>query len=163
MSPEEEAPPKPELKSEVLDKVTAELGEKVLDSGIYRERRLFIRIKREDLVEVCKKLHDDLGFDHLSLITGIEWEDKFECVYHLWSYSNNNILEIRVGLPKEDNPRIDSLTSIWKSADWHERETYDLIGIVFEGHPDLTRILNPDDFEGHPLRKSFELKENPMY
>jgi NADH-quinone oxidoreductase subunit C len=159
----EEVRPKPELKSEVLDAVKGELGDRVIESGVERERRLFIRIKKEDLVEVCRRLHDDMGFDHLSLITGIEWEDKFECVYHLWSYSNNNILAVRVDLPKEENPSIDSVTSIWRSADWHERETFDLMGIVFEGHPNLTRILNPDDFEGHPLRKDFKLTENPMY
>jgi NADH-quinone oxidoreductase subunit C len=150
-----------ELKSEVLDSIKDKLSKFILDSKVQRERRLLMSIKGGDLIPVCETLYD-MGFDHLSSISGVEYEDRFEVVYHLWSYSNNNLLTLKAELPK-DSPRIASLTSIWRSANWHERETYDLMGIVFEGHPDLRRILNVDDFEGHPLRKDFELVESPWY
>ncbi len=152
---------KPEIRSEILDGINAKLKGVITDSKVQRERRLVITIDSKDITEVCQTLFD-MGFDHLSNVSGVEYEDRFESVYHVWSYSNNNLITVKAVLPKE-RPKIDSVTSIWKSADWHEREAYDLMGIKYKGHPNLTRILNPDDFEGHPLRKSFELSENPWY
>jgi NADH-quinone oxidoreductase subunit C len=163
MSPEEveKEEKKPELKSEILDAIKKRFSNIILDAEIKKERRLVVIIDREHLLEVCKYLYD-LGFDHLSNISGVEYEDRFESVYHLWSYSNYNLLALKAIIPK-DSPKIASVTSIWKSADWHERESYDLMGIVYEGHPNLTRILNSDDFKGHPLRKDFKLVENPWF
>ncbi len=156
---EEPKKEKPVLKSEVLDEIKKNLGDKVMKAWVQRERRLYIAVKGENILEVAKAVKE-MGFDHLSSISGVEYEDRMECVYHIWSYSKGKLLTVRTLVPK-DNPKIDSLTSIWKSADWHERETYDLMGMVFEGHPDLRRILTSDDFKGHPLRKDFELTEKP--
>ncbi|MEE9564255.1 MAG: NADH-quinone oxidoreductase subunit C [Candidatus Hydrothermarchaeaceae archaeon] len=156
---EEPKKEKPVLKSEVLDEIKKALGDKVMKAWVQRERRLYIAVKGENILEVAKAVKE-MGFDHLSSISGVEYEDRMECVYHIWSYSKGKLLTVRTLVPKDD-PKIDSLTSIWKSADWHERETYDLIGMVFEGHPDLRRILTSDDFKGHPLRKDFELTEKP--
>lgn len=156
---EEPKKEKPVLKSEVLDEIKKALGDKVMKAWVQRERRLYIAVKGENILEVAKAVKE-MGFDHLSSISGVEYEDRMECVYHIWSYSKGKLLTVRTLVPK-DNPKIDSLTSIWKSADWHERETYDLMGMVFEGHPDLRRILTSDDFKGHPLRKDFELTEKP--
>jgi|Deesub1362A_J573_1020465.scaffolds.fasta_scaffold00057_45 NADH-quinone oxidoreductase subunit C len=163
MSPDEtkEAEEKPELRSEILEKVREKLSDYILDSKVQRERRLLISVDGKNILEVCSALNE-IGFDHLSCIATVEYDDRFEVVYHLWSYSNNNLLTVKARLQKE-SPRIDSVTSIWKSADWHEREAYDMMGIVFEGHPDLRRILTPDDFEGHPLRKDFQLTERPWF
>jgi len=102
------------------------------------------------------------GFDHLSLITGMDYADKMGIVYHLWSYSKRRVLQINLDLSKE-NPTVPSMTSIWTSADWHERETFDLMGINFEGHPNLKRIYLPDDWEGHPLRKDVKLKAHGWF
>lgn len=156
---EEPKKEKPVLKSEVLDEIKKALGDKVMKAWVQRERRLYIAVKGENILEVAKTVKE-MGFDHLSSISGVEYEDRMECVYHIWSYSKGKLLTVRT-LVSKDDPKIDSLTSIWKSADWHERETYDLIGMVFEGHPDLRRILTSDDFKGHPLRKDFELTEKP--
>lgn len=156
---EEPKKEKPVLKSEVLDEIKKALGDKVMKAWVQRERRLYIAVKGENILEVAKAVKE-MGFDHLSSISGVEYEDRMECVYHIWSYSRGKLLTVRTLVPKDD-PKIDSLTSVWKSADWHERETYDLMGMVFEGHPDLRRILTSDDFKGYPLRKDFELTEKP--
>ena len=155
----EEEKPKPVIKSKVLDEIKAALGDTVLKAWVQRKRRIYIAIKGENILDVAKVVQG-MGFDHLSSISGVEYEDRMESVYHIWSYEKRVLLTIRT-LVSKDDPKIDSLTSIWKSADWLERETYDLMGIKFEGHPDLRRILLPDDFKGHPLRKDFELTEKP--
>lgn len=156
---EESEEKKPELKSEVLDEIKEHLKDKIRDARVQRERRLYITISGGDLIEVLNTING-MGFRHLSSISGVEYGDRMECVYHIWSYSKSELLTVKAVISKDD-PKIDSATSIWESADWHERETYDLMGIVFEGHPDLKRILLADDFEGHPLRKDFKLVEKP--
>jgi NADH-quinone oxidoreductase subunit C len=127
-----------------------------------------IIIDREHLVAVAETLRDDpdLDFDTLSLITGVHYLDvkekdgtlkeagKFVVVYHAHSITKKHKLAFKVETPLSD-PHIPSLDSVWRAANWHERETYDLIGITFDGHPNLTRILLPDDWEGHPLRKDY--------
>jgi NADH-quinone oxidoreductase subunit C len=113
------------------------------------------------LVEVCTFLRDDpeLRFALLSWIGGVDWlprEPRFEVVYHLLSIEQacRFVLKVRV---HEAEPHLPSVTGVWPTANWHERETYDFYGIVFDGHPDLTRILLPDDWEGWPLRKDSPL------
>jgi NADH-quinone oxidoreductase subunit C len=157
---EEEKPKKkPVPKSKLLDEIKKALGDKVIKAWVQRERRIYIAIKGGDITDVTKGIHE-MGFDHLSSVSGVEYEDRMECVYHVWSYEKRDLLTIRA-LVSKDDPRIDSVTPIYESANWLERETYDLLGIKFEGHPDLRRVLLPDDFKGHPLRKDFELTEKP--
>jgi NADH-quinone oxidoreductase subunit C len=116
----------------------------------------------ETIVEICRFLKEDpeMAFDLLVDITGIHYlerEYSFEVVYHLVSLARRRRLRLRVRLGEEGE--IDSVTPIWHGADWHEREAFDLVGIRFKGHPDLRRILMPEDFEGHPLRKDFALEQ----
>jgi NADH-quinone oxidoreductase subunit C len=118
-------------------------------------------VPREDLVAVLERLRDDpeLGFDFLSGITATDWpgrSPRFWVVYELYSLANRHRLRLKVGVA-EDDLRVASVSSVFPTADWHERETYDFYGIAFEGHPDLRRILLPEDWEGHPLRKTEEL------
>ena len=124
-----------------------------------------IYVKPEYLVEICQALQEDSDLDirYLSDITAVDWlghdeesEGRFEVAYNLFSISNAYRLLLKVRLPSE-NPQIKTLCDFWSGANWMEREVYDLFGVTFEGHPDLTRILTPDDFEGHPLRKDFPL------
>jgi NADH-quinone oxidoreductase subunit C len=89
-------------------------------------------------------------------ISAVEYPENYEVVYHLVSYENNNLIEILVPVPK-DNPTIESVVRVWKGANGHEREAYDMMGIIFKTHPDLRRILLPDDVDYHPLRKDFPL------
>lgn len=114
-----------------------------------------------NLVEAMTHLRDAHGFDILVDVTGIDWdkqEPRFSAVYHLLSTRSRTY--VRVVTPCEevdDEPRVPSLVSVWPAANWHERETYDMLGIRFEGHPDLRRILMWDDYPHFPLRKEFPL------
>ncbi len=113
-----------------------------------------IELPPERLLDAVRVLRDQLGFDMLTCVSGVDMGDHVESVYHLRSLSRNWLLQVRVKLPA-DASEVDSLVSIYSSANWLERETYDLVGIVYRGHPDLRRILLDDDFNGYPLRKSF--------
>lgn len=137
----------------------------------------WIGIDAENLRDVCRFLCDtpDLQFDYLHCISGIDylepdpkkakkidWEPHFELLYHLSSMRHKHRLVLRVVLPRWKNDvegqllEVASVSDIWRTADWHEREVYDLCGVSFTGHPDLRRILCPEDWEGHPLRKDYE-------
>lgn len=124
-----------------------------------------ILVAAKDLLSLMSFLHnnDQLYFDSLSAITGIDNgpdSGKMEVIYNLYSIPNNRHLMVKVLLDRK-KPVVTTLSSIWKAADWHERETYDLLGIHFDGHNDLRRILLPADWEGHPLRKDY--KEQTYY
>jgi NADH-quinone oxidoreductase subunit C len=123
-------------------------GEK-LRSGVIRAR-----IDRVDIFSVCRVLRDSWGFEHLTMISAVDYEDRFEIVYHITSYQSKLLLELITTTPKDD-PVVDSVSSIWGGANWQERESYDLMGIVFRSHPKLERILLPKDVLYHPLRKDF--------
>jgi NADH-quinone oxidoreductase subunit C len=122
----------------------------------------FIRIAPEDLVEIMTFCRDDprLRYDLLSCLTAIDYpkEQKIQLVYNLDSIPQNHWLTVKVDLPRE-NPRCPTLERVWPTADWHERETYDLMGVIFEGHHNLARILCAEDWEGHPLRKDYVMPE----
>ena len=113
-------------------------------------------VRAGDIVRLCELLKGraDLGFDYPMSITAVDWPENFEVVYHLYSIPHRHYVTLKVKLDKE-NPRIESVISVWKGADWQEREVYDMFGIEFEGHPDLRRILTDEDIEGFPLRKDF--------
>lgn len=114
------------------------------------------------LREVARRLHDlaETPFDCLTLISTVDYKKHLECVYHLYSFAANRYLELHVRLPR-DKAVTDTVCDIWPSADWHEREAWDMMGIRFHGHPDLRRILLKDDWVGHPLRKDYiDLIEN---
>lgn len=122
-----------------------------------------ILIPSEDLIRVAENLsrHSEMYFDSLSCITGIDngiEANSMECVYTLYSIPFNCQLMLKVILPRE-NPAIDSISHVWKSANWLEREIFDMYGIHFNNHPDLRRILMPADWEGHPLRKDYKQQE----
>jgi NADH-quinone oxidoreductase subunit C len=121
------------------------------------EATLFIRL--ESLLRVCEFLRDAPGlrFNYLSDVTALDHypnEPRFEAVYHLYSIETTQRLRLKVRLPS-DNPRVASVVPVWPGANAFEREVYDLFGVYFEGHPDLRRILMPEDWEGHPLCKDY--------
>jgi len=121
-----------------------------------------IRVSRAYLLEVSRFLKEDpaCGFDFLSDLCGVDYmgrEPRFEVVYHLYSMKHKHRLRIKAS-PSDNDLVIPSVCAVWKTANWHERECYDLLGISFRNHPDLTRILTPDGFQGHPLRKDFPLR-----
>jgi len=119
-----------------------------------------IRVPAANLVEVCRALKDrpELAFVLLADITAVDWwprEPRYEVVYHLTSMTER--LRIKVMLPG-DAARLPTVQSVWPGAGWMERETWDMFGIVFDGHPDLRRLLMPEDWEGHPARKDYPVQ-----
>ena len=117
-----------------------------------------VTVARERLLDVCRFLKEEHGFDFPLLVSGVDRGDRLESVVHLGQAGSARILILKSTLPYDD-PRVPSVTSIWAGAEWHERESYDMMGIVYEGHPDLRRILLPEDWDEypHPLRKEFKL------
>jgi len=120
---------------------------------------LTAEVAPERIVEICRFLRDDasLAFDFLADVTAVDYlgsTPRFEVVYHLKSLTHGHRLRIKARV-SEDDARIDSVVGVWRGADWLERETYDLYGIRFQGHPDLRRIYLYEEFEGHPLRKDY--------
>lgn len=122
--------------------------------------QLAIDVDPAQILELCRFLKTEQKFVRLSALTGVDWypvEPRFEVVYFLHSMeTRNQRLRLKCRLPG-DQPEIDSVTSVWVGANWYERETFDLFGIRFRNHPNLTRIMMPDDWEGHPLRKDFPI------
>lgn len=138
--------------------VKTSFPEAIIDSKIFRNE-LTLAVKREYITEIAKFLKEnkELNFNFLSDLCGVdrvETHGVFEVVYHLYSISQNHRVRLKVSIPSS-NPTILTVTGVWSTANWHERETYDMFGITFDGHPDLRKILTPDDFQGHPLRKDY--------
>ena len=151
------------VEDEVLARLKETFGEATFkDLGIVRDRLVRVVFDREHLVPVARFLRDTLGFEHLTCITAVDWRDRFESVVHLTSWRNNVMVQINAHIPHDD-PHIDSLTPLWNSANVHEREAYDLMGIIYDGHPKLERILMPKDYEYHPLRKEFPQEVDRQY
>ena len=128
-----------------------------LTAGKYERGEYTIEVDRQRIVDVCRLLKDQEQFVRLSTVTGVDRhpaEPRFEVVYHLHSLARNARLRIKCLLPGDD-PSIETVTSVWRSANWYERETFDLFGIQFRNHPDLRRIMLPEDWDGHPLRKDY--------
>ncbi|MDZ7649847.1 MAG: NADH-quinone oxidoreductase subunit C [Cytophagales bacterium] len=122
-----------------------------------------VKIKAESLLSVCELLYKNpvAYFDMLSCVTGIDNgidAGTMEVIYHLYSIPLNQSLALKVILPRE-NPDVESVSSVWKSANWLEREVFDMFGINFKNHPDLRRILMPADWKGYPLRKDYQHEE----
>jgi len=114
-------------------------------------------VKGEALLEIAAYLKDTpgLNFDYLTAVSGVDYLDCFEVVYHLTSLKHNHSLVLKARCYDRENPVLPSVVGLWRAADFQEREIYDLLGISFAGHPDLRRIALWDGFDGHPLRKDF--------
>jgi NADH-quinone oxidoreductase subunit C len=161
----------------LLDRLTKKFGSKISGSNL-QAIDPWIEVTPEGLVEVCEylKTEPDLSFEMLNCISGVDYfepdpkkaakatfQPHTEVVYHLSSISKKHSLVLKVILPRWKNdqpgdlPEVPSVTSVWKGAEWHEREVYDLSGVTFIGNANLRRILCPEDWEGHPLRKDYEM------
>ncbi len=135
-----------------------------IDEVFFYAGDVIVRVRTEILIDICSFLKEDpeISMDYLSCITGIDYperEKRFDLVYHLYSISKNHRLTLKTAVGTDEI--VPSVTGLWKTADWHEREAYDLLGINFSGHPHLERILTSEDFEGHPLRKDFPAEGRP--
>jgi NADH-quinone oxidoreductase subunit C len=148
----------------VLEKLKSRFADAILEANEFRNE-LTVVVPKERIVDVCRFLKEDvqLQFDFLADVFGIDMftpTKRFGVIYNLYSLKNRNRIRLKV-FTEEDDPKIPTMTGIYGTANWHERETFDMFGIVFEGHPDLRRIYMPDDFEHYPLRKDFPLMGIP--
>ncbi len=118
-------------------------------------------VKTEEVAKVLEFLRDDSRtlFDSLMCLSGVDYEDRMEVVYHLHSMTHRHKIAIKVSTDRE-SPRVPTVEGVYPVANFHEREVYDLLGIVFEGHSDLRRILLPEDWPGHPLRKDYKYPDS---
>lgn len=150
---------------EYVEKLRSENPEWVPD---FKDARgeVTVYVPREYIVDVCWVLKTKHGFDMLADLCGAdngpEEDPRFDINYHLFSTKHYNRIRLKVQV-SEDDPKIPTVVTVWKTANWHERETYDMFGVVFDGHPDLRRILLPSDFDGHALRKDYPLRGYEPY
>lgn len=146
--------------NEIYEKLKGEFGEAILEFKDEAPSDPFIVVEAGKIFEVCHTLRDDeeFLFDYLTCLSGMDLKEGLQVVYHLYSFKLKHKIVIKANVPKEE-PKLSSVENIWRAADWHEREAYDLYGIIFEGHHNLIRILNPYDWEGFPLRKDYKEPE----
>ena len=144
---------------EILTIVKERFGDAVVEAKTEGVLDPFIVVKPETVAEIATFLRDDerMKFDSLMCLSGMDYTGgKLGVVYHLDSIALTHKITLKVQVTV-DQPHVASVARVWHCADWHEREAFDLFGIVFDGHPDLRRILLPDDWEGHPLRKDYQV------
>ena len=153
--------------SDQIDRINSKYKGVILDSHDFRGDQT-ITVQKSVLIELLKFLRDDpdLDFNFLMDLTAVDYlnrkDNRFEVVYHFYSLKHNDRLRVKVPV-SEDDCTIDSASSLWKTANWYEREVWDLYGIKFNGHPDMRRILLYEEFKGHPLRKDYPInKRQPL-
>ncbi len=117
-----------------------------------------VRFRREAALDLFRAVRNELGFTHLSMVGGIDWVDHREVFYVLWADEANQYLILSTDLPADD-AHVESASGVWPSANWHERETWEMVDITFDHHPDLRHLLVPDGYVFHPLLRSFRLHE----
>jgi len=135
-----------------LEEALPDAVEEVSEEGPHK----FVRVRADQIVKAARILRESCGVDMLHQVSGVDYEDRFEVVYHFARVkSDPGFVCLKVSVPR-DNPVVPTLAHDWATANWGERETWDLVGIRFEGHPHPYRIMLPEDWEGHPLRKDYE-------
>ncbi|MBI3006354.1 MAG: NADH-quinone oxidoreductase subunit C [Ignavibacteriales bacterium] len=145
---------------EIHDGLKAKFGDAVVEAKLDAPQP-WIRIAPNKMKSLCFFLRDDASFqlDYMMCLSGVDYNDgNLGVVYHLFSMVHKHKIVLKANCPK-DNPLVQSVSEVWGTANWHEREAYDMFGIQFDGHPDLRRILCPDDYPGFPLRKDFKVPE----
>jgi NADH-quinone oxidoreductase subunit C len=140
----------------IAETLVADFGGDVTDVRVQEPDTIVARCDRAVLKSVARRLkeHPQIGYQTLNWVAGIDRMKHFESLYHVYSWRTNTWLQLSVEVPF-GTPEVDTVTDVWPAADWHEREAWDMVGIVYVGHPDLRRILLKDDFVGHPLRKDY--------
>jgi NADH-quinone oxidoreductase subunit C len=156
--PAKEAPPKPlPLDNELVQRLKAHFGDAIREATLDRKQAI-VTIAADQLREISRYCRDEEKFDMLVDLTAVDWpkrEKRFDVILILYSFAKNE--RVRLKAHAGENESVPSACKIWPAANWLERECYDMFGIVFEGHPKLTRILMPDEWQGYPLRKDYDI------
>jgi len=151
------------VEEEVVETLKQTFPEYIVEAKVQREKRVTVVVKRERLVEIARFLRDNLQFDHIASVSGVDYPEKneFMVVYHVWSIPKKVLVALKTFVPR-DNPHLSSLISVWEGVNYFERETWEMFGIIFDGHPNLSRFLLPEDWNrGFPFRKDFKLRTKP--
>ena len=156
------APPPPKegpvaLDNDLVKRYKERFGDAIREAWIDRKQAILV-VAREKLVEIAVYSRDDEKFDWLSDLTAVDWpkrEQRFDIVLNMYSMEKNERLRLKVYASADE--RVPSVQGVWATANWEEREVYDMFGVVFEGHPELKRILMPDEWQGYPLRKDYDI------
>ena len=154
------APPKEgpvALDNDLVKRYKARFGEAVREAWTDRKQAILV-VAKDSLAEIATYSRDEEKFDWLSDLTAVDWpkrEKRFDVVLNMYSFAKNERLRLKVHAAAGE--RVPSVQGVWSTANWMEREVYDMFGIVFEGHPDLKRILLPEEWQGHPLRKDYDI------
>ena len=135
-----------------------QLGENLLGVEPFEGTAGRVRFRREGALDVFRAVRDQLAFRHLSMVGGIDWVDHREVFYVAWSDNARQYVILSADVPA-DQAHIESATPVWESANWHEREAWELVDITFDHHPDLRHLLMPDGYAFHPLLRSFKIHE----
>lgn len=145
---------------EIHESLSRKFGAKIL-SSVLEAVDPYVVVETSAVAEVCRHLKDapDLACDTLMCLSGVDTKEKLQIVYHVYSMARRHRVVLKVETPREGEPPVPSVSGVWGTANFHEREAYDMFGFRFEGHPDLRRILCPDDWEGYPLRKDYVYPE----
>ena len=161
-APELATPPNP-LAAATVAFLRERVADAVLDATEYRGE-MTVTVHPERIAEVCRALRDEprLAYNYIADITAVDWlerDPRYDVVYHLLSLATYGVVRLKAQVGDEDtpDPELPTVTTVWPGADWFEREIYDLFGLRFAGHPNQTRILMPEDWVGHPLRKDYPL------
>src|SRR4029077_12374147 len=156
--PPKEAPPKPvPLDNDLVKRYKSSFGGSVAEAWLDRKQSILV-VAADRLLEIARYTRDEEGFDMLVDLTAVDWpkrEKRFDLILILYSFAKNE--RVRLKAHAGENEPVPSVCEIWPAANWLERECYDMFGIVFEGHPKLTRILMPDEWQGYPLRKDYDI------
>ena len=146
--------------TEIHERLKSAFDSSILDAKL-DALQPWIQIAPDKIDRICQYLfsEDDLAFDYLMCLSGVDYNNgTLGVVYHLSSIQHKHRIVLKTSCTKED-PHVASVSAVWGTANWHEREAYDLLGIIFDGHPDLRRILLPYDWDGYPLRKDYKVQE----
>jgi NADH-quinone oxidoreductase subunit C len=150
--------------AEIFAHLQGAFGDALRDLTEAGTKDAFCKVAPERWHDVAARLRDDpaLRFDFCQCVTAVDWpkQSQIQVVYHLYSYPLRHSFVVKADLPR-DNPVVPSVADLWPTAEWHEREQFDLLGVGFSGHPDLRRVMMPDDWKGYPLRKDY--KEEAKY
>ncbi len=151
----------PEREKKIADDISAKLGEDLVSIDI-KPRRIKMKVKASRIADAARYLNDSLGFDHVASVSGVDYlkENEIEVVYHATTYSNADLSDLVIALaarlPRE-SPKTPTLITVWPSVEYAERETFEMVGIIFEGHPKMELLILPEDWhEIPPLRKDYK-------
>lgn len=146
---------------ELIELIKKEFNSAIENASVEKESRVIIKVKNENIVEIANYIKHELAFTIPNHCVGTDMKDLIEVTWYIGRENSPTLIALKTTTDREES-KVHSLTPIWQGFDWHERETYDLVGVNFEDHPDLRRILMPENWEGYPLREDYVYKK-PIY